>query len=437
MKTVYGVMEIDSSYVNNTVLSRYARSLYWISFPFDVNVRDIFGFGTYGKHWILEYYDGMGRAKYGWWADSEPNWKYITPSMKDTFVLKANTGYVLALSLNRMADGCTDVWVKDVNTVYLYFPSATELGTIQNVGTKVMDLSQTGYKCEIDRRTDKTSPDINKDRTIADSYWHCIGVPSFAQNSLSGTATSSTWASNIPYVYEWSPVTNRLYVNTYGSFTFKPMHAYLVQYDGTSITWTNVSNKPSIVSRRKVEGAEADFYEWNLNLMQGTEELDHTYVRMTADENATDGFDFGQDLTKEISTGANIYTFSTYVPVAGNCIPLDLNTTKTIQVGVKIASDGEYTFAMPEGTDGVGVVLIDNIAGTRTNLALTDYTVNLTAGTYDGRFYLEISPIEQSPTGIEQTGSDRKDSVRKVMVDGILYIVKDGRIYDATGNRVQ
>lgn len=436
VKTVYGVMEIDSSYVNNVVLSRYARSLYWISFPFDVNVRDIFGFGTYGKHWILEYYDGMGRAKYGWWADSEPNWKYITPSMKDTFVLKANTGYVLALSLNRMADGCTDVWVKDVNTVYLYFPSATELGTIQNVASLTMPLSQTGYKCEIDR-TGNNGADINKNRKIADSYWHCIGVPSFAQNSLSGTATSSTWASNIPFVYEWSPITNRLYVNTSGSFTFKPMHAYLVQYDGTSITWTNVSNKPSIVSRRKVEGAEADFYEWNLNLMQGTEELDHTYVRMTADENATDGFDFGQDLTKEISTGANIYTFSTYVPVAGNCIPLDLNTTKTVQVGVKIATDGDYTFALPEGIEGVGVVLIDNIAGKRTNLALTDYTVNLTAGTYDERFYLEISPIVQSPTGIEQTSSDSKDGVRKVMVDGILYIVKDGRIYDATGTRVQ
>ena len=439
VKTVYGVMEIDSSYVNNVVLSRYARSLYWISFPFDVNVRDIFGFGTYGKHWILEYYDGMGRAKYGWWADSEPNWKYITPAMKDTFVLKANTGYVLALSLNRMADGCTDVWVKDVNTVYLYFPSATELGTIQNVANMTMPLSQTGYKCEIDR-TGNNGADINKNRKIADSYWHCIGVPSFAQNSLSGTATSSTWASNIPFVYEWSPITNRLHVNTNGSFAFEPMHAYLVQYDGTSITWTNVSNKPSdVVARHKVEGAEADFYEWNLNLMQGAEELDHTYVRMTADENATDGFDFGKDLTKEISTGANIYTFSTYVPVAGNCIPLDLNTTKTVQVGVKIATDGDYTFALPEGTEGVGVVLIDNIAGTRTNLALTDYTVNLTAGTYDGRFLMEISPIAQAPTDIETISDERLEisGVRKVMVDGVLYIVKDGKVFDARGNRVQ
>lgn len=438
VKTVYGVMEIDSSYVNNIVLSRYARSLYWLSFPFDVKVRDIFGFGTYGKHWILEYYDGMGRAKNGWWVDSEPNWKYITPSMKDTFVLEANTGYVLSLNLNKMADGCTDVWVKDVNTVYLYFPSATELGTIQNVASLTMPLSQDGYQCEIDR-TGNDGPDTNKNRKIVDSYWHCIGVPSFAQNSLSGTATSSTWESNIPYVYEWSPITNRLYVNTSGSFTFKPMHAYLVQYDGTSITWSNVSHKPlSIVARQKVEGAEADFYEWNLNLMQGAEELDHTYVRMTTDENATEGFDFGRDLTKEINAGANIYTFSTYVPVAGNCLPLDLQSTKTVRVGVQIAADGEYTFAMPEGTNGVGVVLIDNIAGTRTNLALTDYTVNLTAGTIDDRFALELSPIAQVPTGIDLiNGENDANGVRKVVVDGVLYIVKEGKVFDARGNRIQ
>ena len=70
------------------------------------------------------------------------------------------------------------------------------------------------------------------------------------------------------------------------------------------------------------------------------------------------------------------------------------------------------------------------------NLGLTDYTVNLTAGTYDGRFSLEISPISQSPTGIDGV-SGQNANVRKVMVDGILYIVKDGKVFDARGNRVQ
>ena len=29
------------------------------------------------------------------------------------------------------------------------------------------------------------------------------------------------------------------------------------------------------------------------------------------------------------------------------------------------------------------------------------------------------------------------NGVRKVMVDGILYIVKDGQVFDARGNRIQ
>ena len=122
--------------------------------------------------------------------------------------------------------------------------------------------------------------------------------------------------------------------------------------------------------------------------------------------------------------------------VAGNVKPIRTETT-IVPVGVKIATTGEYTFSMPEGTNGVGVILVDNIAGTRTNLALEDYTVNLTQGNIDNRFMLEISPIVQSPTDIEQTSSDSKDGVRKVIVDGILYIVKDGVVFDAQGNRVR
>ena len=113
--------------------------------------------------------------------------------------------------------------------------------------------------------------------------------------------------------------------------------------------------------------------------------------------------------------------------------------TTVVPVGVQIATTGEYTFAMPEGTNGTGVVLVDTENGTRTNLALGDYTVTLGAGTTDGRFVLEISPVANTPTGIDEVPSDKVPStnVRKVMVDGVLYIVKDGKAYDARGTRVK
>lgn len=451
VKTVYGVMQFNKSTINDRRLSQFERDLFWISFPFDVNLSDVFGFGTYMQHWAIQYYDGKGRAKNGYWYDSPSNWKFVTSAMRDTFVLKANEGYVLALDLDELTYS-SSVW-NNVTSIYLYFPSTTNLGTILEKNEKTVDIDQTGYLCTIDRRTDKTQPNTNKDRRVADSYWHCIGVPSFAGAEH---AIDRSWidydvpsaydedgnvvweTKNLPFLYRWDMSTNELFPVWLGAgnVTFQAMHSYLVQYSQPTITWENVVvSQPVAIKARLTQQAD---YNLSLVLTRGETQQDQTFIRLSDEENVTDNFEFNQDLSKETNRNkANIWTLTAdYYPVAGNSMPFSAET-KTIQVGVKIASDGEYTFALPEGTDGVGVVLIDNIAGTRTNLALTDYTVNLTAGTYDGRFSLEISPIVQSPTGIEQTSSDSKDGVRKVMVDGILYIVKDDRIYDATGTRVQ
>ena len=79
-------MEFRKSYINDLSLSRYERNLYWISLPFDVKLSDVFGFGKYGQHWIIEEYDGKGRAQNGYWVDSKPNWKYVTEEVKDEYI---------------------------------------------------------------------------------------------------------------------------------------------------------------------------------------------------------------------------------------------------------------------------------------------------------------------------------------------------------------
>ena len=115
-------------------------------------------------------------------------------------------------------------------------------------------------------------------------------------------------------------------------------------------------------------------------------------------------------------------------------LPLQTEQTTTVPVGVLIREDGEYTFAMVDGTHGVGVTLFDNVLNTRTSLSALNYTVNLTAGEYTNRFMLEISPISQVHTDIDMTnGEGKKNEARKVMIDGLLYIVKDGKVFDARG----
>jgi hypothetical protein len=452
VQTVYGAMRFNKYRINNQNetgghenlgLSQYERDLFFISFPFDVKLNDVFGFGTYGKHWIIEYYDGKTRAKNGFWKDSPSNWKFVTKAMKDEFVLKANEGYVLALDLDELTME-SPVWNYGVENVYLYFPSETTVDNIKAT-EKTIDIDQEGYECTINR-----SYGTDGDRRVKDSYWHLLGVPSFANanHPINGSWTSPTfpnlepanWSSSMPFVYSWNAHSNKFGVESGATMAFKPMYAYLAQYARDTIQWKQI-NTPSAtpIAARRIEAKQ--MIEFRLELRQEGNELDHTFINLRDEEEVTAGFDFNYDLSKMLygafTSSSNIYTFAGQEQVAGNTLPMSDQTT-VVPVGVIVASEDEYTFAMPEGTNGVGVTLVDTENGTRTNLALGDYAVNLKPGTYDTRFVLEISPVQKTPTDIEQISNDGSENgVRKVMVDGVLYIVKEGQIYDARGARVQ
>lgn len=458
VKTVYGVMKFNRWVLNNrqqtgTHLpldvgdqkSIFERSLYFISFPFDVRLGDIFGFGQYGVHWILEYYDGLTRAKNGFWIDSPPNWKYVMPSEATSFVLKANEGYILALDLDQMKYNNTDFWPNDIQTVELFFPSTAELETLKQTTCTIPALSS-DYKCTINRTGE------DGDRRVKDSYWRCIGTPSLnlyntAVKDGSGNTiawkTDYTWHEDereFPFIYMWNKADNTLTPQSTSTFRFLPMHSYLVQ-NGGQIIWTNASAKPSsIVSRRENDYQQID-YNWRLELAKDSQMVDQAYIRMSNLEQVTDTFDFGQDLSKEFNaTRSNIYSFIGYEKAAANSMPLKTEQTTIVAIGLNIITAGEYTLGMPDGTDGVGVTLVDSETGTRTNLSAgMTYTVTLAAGDYTSRFYLEISPVKETPTGLEPTtdSSLKGREVRKVLIDGILYIVRDGKIFDARGVMVK
>ncbi len=437
VKTVYGVVKLTKPFVQDYSRPSSEREFYWVSFPFDVDLSQSFGgLGYYGTDWAMEYYDGKTRAKYGYWADSEVNWKIMWD--KDT-ILHAYEGYVLALELGNFQSSY--MWPNGSTEIFQYFPSKEPVSTISQATVNVEFPDQNKYYCSINR-----GDGTDGDRRIKDSYWHCIGVPGYANyvattqgawDDVKKEATAYNPELSLPYVYVWKPATNDYEVVTTGTYTFEPMTSYLVQYSKDIMTWTNVNAPASIVARRRAK-SEIRECEFRLALLQNEQELDRTFIQMSDDENITTGFEFNYDLSKAMNANkANLYTLIGYEQVAGNIMPFDEQTT-IVPVGVKIATDGEYTFAMSEGTHGVGAVLVDKVANTRTNLALTEYTVNLTAGTCNDRFELELSPIAQMPTDLENGADGENDKhIRKVMVDGVLYIVKDGNVFDARGNRVQ
>ena len=459
-KTIYGVMRFNKYVLNNRSttephsvlpagdqLPLRERNHYYISFPFDVNVSDIFGFGTYGVHWVLQYYDGKDRAKNGLWSDPGMTyWKYVPPTGK----LNKNEGYLLALSPSQMAydkTGTDEVWAHNREEVELYFPDATKGATIGETSVTI-DAPGSDYQCNIwrGRETGEHEGDPNYDRRIADSYWRCIGVPSFKDFSTALSDGTSAFAWSDPAAYEtgdihflyevqWADYSLRAVSGS--TYNFQTMHAYITQND-KAIVWYPVNSiKSSIVARQRYAEDLKDV-EFRLTLNRNDEVADQTFVRLTDDENVTTGFEFGHDLTKELySTKANIFTYIGQEKVAANSLPISEQTT-IVPVGITLAETGEYTFAVPDGTKGIGVTLVDNETGIRSNLALEDYIVNLEAGSYDDRFILEISPIKNTPTDIDLlNGENGADDIRKVMVDGMLYIVKDGKVFDAQGKRVK
>ena len=461
VKTVYGAMKFNKWTVNGkektdghatTTDSRYKRDIFYISFPFDVKLSDAFGFGTYGKHWIIEYYDGKGRAKNGFWADSDSYWKFVLPSQRSSFTLKAFEGYILALDLDEMTEG-SSIWNNGVEDVYVYFPSSAAVADIQATN-RLVEIDQEGYECTIGPRFEG-----GDDRRVKDSYWHVIGVPSFANynNPLTETngGTAIDWSDedgtidwstpSLPYLYEWNSTDNSLSVTRSATFSFKATYSYMVQYAGASIYWSAVNATPSSVVARKNDNQPTSA-EFRLELQQTGKAIDQTFVRLTDEVNVTTGFDFNYDLSKEMNANkANIFTMittamddgNTVTESAANCLPMSGQTT-VIPVGVKIAANDDYTFSIPDGANGVGVTLIDNLTGTRANLSAVDYTVSLEAGTYDERFTLEISPIQYLPTELEQSDiNNQMSDVRKVLIDGLLYIVHDNKMYDARGARVE
>ena len=405
--TVYGLITLTKDHITNPAKSEQAALTYWISFPFDVKIGDITGFGEVGKHWMIKYYDGAERAAKGWFLDTKTFWKFFLDTED---VMKANTGYVL--TLNKSLLNASNPVYDNTTILKLYFPSKEKITGEINSGLTKTTVDVPEHLCKI------TSP---ADRTIKDSHWNLIGVPSYAHK------TNYNKDVKFFYNYDFQKDAYSTEKNE-GPNTFYAMHAYMVQFAGT-IDWSTFTTPAQLAAKKNTDAEEQ--YTLRLELQQNGTKADQTFVELHDD--ATTMFDMNVDLTKMFNTGANIYTLiGSETEVAANVMPI-ANTT--IPVGAKIATAGEYTFAMPDGTDGITVELIDYETNTTTNLLLSEYNVSLPAGTIENRFALIVKPNKVA-TDME-TIDDETNGVKKYIIDGKLFLQKDGMLYDAQGHIVR
>ena len=399
----YGVITFLESKLKDPNISNNEKMFYWVSFPFDVKISHVFGLGSYGSHWVMEEYDGETRAKEGW-NIYNTFWRYITDT---TRTLEAGKGYVLCLNYNRIIN---EAFLSgEDEEVSLYFPSvvAVDQSTIKSQGEKEVPI-----------------PTWTGAAPQKDHNWNLIGAISYANTG------EKTQQNNSKFLYEYQPAEDTYSPRASNGYTFNALHAYMVQYAGT-ITWTSHIAPLSIAAKRDAEN-EDNMHELSLDLILNGTTQDQTFIQLE-DGEATQMFDLNIDMTKIINSGSNIYSISDdNNKLAGSVLPIE---ETIIPLGVVTTTAGEYTFAMPEGTDGIVVELIDYETNTRTNMLLDEYTINLGKGTFENRFALHVKP-NKTTTSIVDVNTN-SNGVRKFIIDGTLYMQKDGVLYDAQGRCVQ
>lgn len=404
----------DKFATNATSTNHYEKMFYWVSFPFDVQLKDVIGLGAYGDYWAVQFYNGPKRALEGLPTEESTGWEYVAETQEEaaTKTLLANTGYVVCLNYRRLTKDY-GFEAGQGRKLSLYFPSASK-------------VSPADIKDQADITV--TLADHPRGEKVAWNHWnwHLLGVASYANPGF------RTTQGDVPFFYQyWHPTDGYAAVAS-TEVDFYAMHSYMVQYAG-EIEWSKIVNiAPSGLAAKKNAGNDQPV-NLRLELQQAGNTIDKTYVQLREEE-ATEGFDLNLDLTKIINKGANIYSVVNGDQMAGNVVPKEATT---LPLGVVITEAGEYTFSMPQGTSGMIVELVDYLTGTRTNLLLDDYTVTLTAGSYEGRFALSMEPNKVVTDVEDIMGGSNDTNVRKLLIDGALYMQKDGVLYDAQGKLVR
>ena len=408
---------------------------YFISFPFDVNVNDVFGLNSaYGDAYVIQKYNGAKRAEKGFFRGDGTTtfWEDLTLDS----VMHANEGYCVILDNDYFNSNTYHLWdnKSEGSSIYLYFPSA---GTVNTISSTSKTITVPAHECKIDRTyTSGSGRTLNHKNT--DSHWNMMGVPIFNNHTgteVSGTpgavfVTTGDTAVDCHYFYAWSSTDNYFRITAAKDYTFKAMHSYLVQYTG-NVTFTG--SAPSSVAVRRMP---AETYKLELQVLNsGNNILNRTFIELR--EEACDTFALNEDVYMSSNNAAvNIYTFAGDYDVAANILSIG---NHTIPVGLEVRTAGTYTISMPNSFNGTAI-LVDKQTGVRTNLGISDYEVELPKGVTDDRFELEISDISNVITDVEYTngeGSLKDGKAHKFIRNGLLYIVRDGKVYDARGAKVE
>lgn len=381
----------------------------------------------HGHAYFIIDLDPAGNASAGWYDFTVP------------FPVNALTG------ITRSADGETwNTIVNERNYAIMDFHEDLRAQG-QYAWKKYRGILQPGvaYTMTIDSRINKyrfemaangafntaTTQALQSTNSSEDAGWNGVG---------NGTMSYIT-LREAPVVQMYNHAENAYNATSSASQAFAVGAAYFVQRSDvlSELTMDAVYNATSIL---RAPQREQEAYSEPLTLTLSQNGLTRDNLFVTCSESATDTYTRGFDVQKlgELTAAkvARLWTNTKGKDLCAVYAPYNANGA-IIPLQFFAPEQGEYTLSVDRNTEEDiyltrnGVIIWD--------MNMSDYNFTLEQGT-DNSYALQVIRRTQNvATGAEQVSNDAQrgtDFVEKIIVNGQLFILRDGNLYDAQGKKV-
>lgn len=219
--------------------------------------------------------------------------------------------------------------------------------------------------------------------------------------------------------------------------TFSVGRPMFVQSASETAKAVKVSRPASAAPARARAAAQSDLVDIRISAEGADEYSDRVFVAID-DDKESDSYTIGADLAK-----AGVATKRAQMWVNNYASKLCLNTqaavgsTVAYPLGIYVPADGEYIIDANANANIEGTLYLTLNGQVIWNLSMSEYSAWMNAGTNNAYGLRWVLGAPSITTDVEEIGAQEYDGAEKLLYNGQLFILRDGRVYDAQGKLVK
>lgn len=206
---------------------------------------------------------------------------------------------------------------------------------------------------------------------------------------------------------------------------------------GTILANANEYASSSLAPRRAKESVKP-ITDYELMLAASDADVSDRIIVSTDEDKEADEYIVGQDLAKMgvSSVVAQMWIDRYDSKMCINTVA-PINNTADYPLGISVQKDGEYDLFIDDQPNDETMLYLTYDGEAIWNLSYGGYVATLTKGT-NTHYGLRIVYAERrTPTGIEEATIQNGESIRKVLVDDKVFIIRGNNVYSIDGQLVK